>query len=73
MRPDIGATLPAGLAGKLVLDVGKPDVISPAIGAHFDRVASFMVGTVDQDAVDAGFPHLSKGDFLLAGEFGHGP
>ena len=73
MGPDIGATLPAGLAGELVLDVGKPDIISPAIGAHFDRVAAFVVGTVDQDAVDAGFPHLSESDFLLAGEFGHFP
>jgi hypothetical protein len=23
--------------------------------------------------VDAGFPHLSEGDFLLASQFGHGP
>jgi hypothetical protein len=37
MRPDIGATLSAGLAGEPVLDVGKPDIIGPAIGARFDE------------------------------------
>jgi hypothetical protein len=36
-------------------------------------VAAFIIGAVDQDAVDAGFPHLSEGDFLLAAGFGDAP
>ena len=51
----------------------RPHATSPAIGAHFDRVAAFIVGTVDQDATNARGAHLSKGDFLLAGGLGHGP
>jgi hypothetical protein len=47
-------------------------MVPPAIGAHLDRVAAFIIGAVDQD-VEAGFPHLSEGDFLLAGEGGHSP
>jgi hypothetical protein len=30
-----------------------------------------MVGAVDQDPVDVGFPHVAECDFLLAGEIGH--
>jgi hypothetical protein len=30
-----------------------------------------MVSAVDQNPVDAGFPHFAEGDFLLAGELGH--
>jgi hypothetical protein len=41
------------------------------LGAHLNRVAASEVGAIDQEAVDAGFPHLSEGDFLLAGGFGH--
>jgi hypothetical protein len=48
-------------------------MVWPAIGAHLNRVAASKVGAVYQDAVDAGFPHLSEGDFLLAGGFGHAP
>jgi hypothetical protein len=60
-------------ADKLILDVGKPDIIRPSVGAHLDRVAAFVVGAVDQDPVDVGFPHVSEGDFLLANCLGHSP
>ena len=73
MRADVGATLPAGIADKLLLNVGKPDVLSPAIRAHFDRVAAFVVGTVDQNTAHAAFAHLSESDFLRTGEGGHAP
>jgi hypothetical protein len=56
-----------------VLDVGKPDIIGPAIGAHLDRVAAFIVGAINQHAAHATGAHLSKRDFLLAGKFGHSP
>jgi hypothetical protein len=55
------------------LDIGQPNVIRPSIGVNRFRVAAFIIGAVDQDAVDTGFPHLSEGDFLLAGEGGHDP
>jgi hypothetical protein len=73
IRPDIGATLAAGRADELILDVGNPDVISPLARVHFDRVAALVVGATDQDAIGAGLPHFSEGYFLLAGESGHHP
>jgi hypothetical protein len=73
MRPDIGTTLPTGLADKPLLNIGKPEIASPSIGAHLDRVAAFVVGAIDQDAPHAAIAHLSEGDFLRAGEGGHAP
>jgi hypothetical protein len=73
IRPDVGSPLAASPTRKQRLDFGKPNVMWPSVGAHLDRVAVFIVGAVDQDAVDAGFPHLSEGEFLLAGGFGQCP
>jgi hypothetical protein len=42
-------------------------MVSAAIGAQLDRVPAFIIGAVNQDAVDAGFPHFSEGSFLLVG------
>jgi hypothetical protein len=71
--PDVGTSLAAGLADEQRLDVGEPDMVRPPIGAHLNRVAASEVGAIDQEAVDAGGAHLAKGDFLLAGGFGHAP
>jgi hypothetical protein len=62
MRADVGAALRAGIADEPVLDVRKPDIIGPLARAHFDRVAAFVVGTVDQDAPYPAIAHLSEGD-----------
>jgi hypothetical protein len=35
-------------------------MIRPLICADRSRVAAFIIGAVDQDAVEAGFPHLSE-------------
>ena len=32
-----------------------------------------VIRAIDQDAAYAAFAHLAKGDFLLAGGFGHRP
>src|ERR1019366_4878490 len=71
IRPDVGAALPAGPAHELILDVGKPDIIWPSVGAHLDRVAAFMVGAVDQYTAHAHFTHLGERDLVGAGKFGH--
>ena len=73
MRADVGASLAASRTDELILNIGKPQVASPSIGAHLDRVAAFVVGAIDQDAPHAAIAHLSEGDFLRAGEGGHGP
>ena len=39
VRPDVGASLAAGLADKPGLEIRKPDVISPLFRADRDRMA----------------------------------
>jgi hypothetical protein len=39
------------------------------IRAHLDRVAAFVVGTIDQDPADATVAHLSEGDFCNSREY----
>ena len=73
MRADVGATLPASRTDELILNIRKPEVASPAIRVHLDRVAAFVVGAIDQHAIGTGLPHFSESDFLLAGESGHAP
>jgi hypothetical protein len=55
MRADVGATLPASRTDELILNIRKPEVASPAIRIHFDRVAALVVGAIDQDAPHAAF------------------
>src|SRR6202034_3211630 len=73
MRADVGATLPASRTDELILNIGKPEVASPSTRAHLDRVAAFVVGTVDQNTAHAAGAHLSEGDFLRAVGYWHGP
>jgi hypothetical protein len=56
------------MADELRLDVGKPNVIRPLIGADCDRVAAAIIRAIDQDIAHAGSSHFPEGNFLLAGE-----
>jgi hypothetical protein len=53
VRAHVAAPLTASLAGEARFDAGKPDIIRPLISADGCRVAAFIIGAVDQDAVDA--------------------
>src|ERR1700722_1660226 len=57
------------MADELRLDVGKPNVIRPLIGADCDRVAAAIIRAIDQDIAHAGSSHFPEGNFLLAGEW----
>jgi hypothetical protein len=61
-----GAAMAANLTDELGLEVGKADVIAPAIGIHLDRVATAVIAAEDDDAEDAGLSHFSEGDLLFA-------
>jgi hypothetical protein len=51
IRTDIGAPLAANLAGEQRLDIGQPDVIGPSVRADGRRVATAIVGTIDQETI----------------------
>jgi hypothetical protein len=51
-------------ADKAGLDVGQPDVVSPAIGAETSPVTAAVIRTIDQDAAHAGRAHFSESDLL---------
>ncbi len=70
IRPNICASLSAGLADELQLDIGQPNIISPSVAADRGRTAAVVVRAIDQQAPHAGGSHLSEGD-LLVGEGGH--
>ena len=73
VRPDVGASLAAGLANEPCFKIGEPDVIGPLVCADRDRVAAMMVRAIDQDSAHASGAHLGEGDLLWAGEGGHAP
>jgi hypothetical protein len=58
--------LAAGGADKAGLDIRKPDMIGPAIGADRD-VAAMVVAAVDQHIADAGGAQFGESDFLREG------
>jgi hypothetical protein len=51
----------AARANEIRFDIGKPDMIRPAVGADLDVVAAFVVAAIDQHIANAGFAQ-----FLLA-------
>ena len=70
IRPDVGATPPALLADKAILDVGEPQIVRPGAGVHRDRVATGAVRAIDQDAAHAHVAHVAEGDLLESHGFG---
>jgi hypothetical protein len=62
----------AGLTDEPRLDVGKPNVIRPLIGADCGRVAAAIIRAINQDTAHAASSHFPEGNFLLAGEGWHG-
>ena len=69
-RPHLGTLFAAGAADKTRLDVGKPDMIRPAIGAGGDVVAAVVVAAVDQHRVDTGCAQFAERDLLRVGMAG---
>ena len=67
IRPDVGAAPAARLTDEAIFDVGQPDIVRPLIGADRDVVAALVIAAIDQDAANAGFAHLAKGDLLGSG------
>ena len=63
-RPNICTTLAARLANEVRLNVGKPQVIRPAIGGQGSGVAAPIVAAEDHDARHPGLPHLAERDFF---------
>jgi hypothetical protein len=53
VRPDVGASLAAGLAHEAWLKIGKPDVIRPFIRVDRDRVAAMEIRAINQDTAHA--------------------
>ena len=70
---DVRVSVAASLADEPRLDIGQPNVIRPLIRTDGCRMAALVIRAIDQDATSAGGPHLSKGDFRLAGDSGHRP
>src|ERR1700737_2316853 len=60
IRADIGTFPAASLADKSRLQIGQPDVIRPSIAAGCYRMATLIVRAIDQEATDAGGPHLPE-------------
>jgi hypothetical protein len=54
VRPNVGASLAAGLAYEPRLEIEKPDVIGPLVRADRDRMAAMIVRAIDQHAAHAG-------------------
>src|SRR6202023_2315604 len=71
--PDIGTSLPAGLANEQRFDVGEPDVVRPAIAADCRGVAAFVIRAIGQEIANPGGAHFSEGDFDWACESRHAP
>ena len=53
IRADISTSLAAAPADELLLDVGQPDVIGPAVGADGRAMAATIVRAIDQDPANA--------------------
>jgi hypothetical protein len=53
IRPDVGASLAAGLAHEARLKIGEPNVIRPSVRTDRDRVAAVVILTVDKQTVHA--------------------
>src|SRR6202022_4441405 len=73
IRTDVSTLRAARLAGKPGLDFGQPDVIRPPVAADGDPVAALVIRAINQQTANARSAHLSEGDLLLAGAFGHAP
>jgi hypothetical protein len=67
IRPDVGASLAAGLADEARLQIGEPDVIRPWVCADRYRVAVAIICAIDQETVHARGAHFAEGNFLRAG------
>ena len=52
VRPDVGASLAAGLAHEAWLKIGKP-MIRPFIRVDRDRVAAMEIRAINQDTAHA--------------------
>jgi hypothetical protein len=65
-RPDIGTMVATSLTGELRLEIGKPDMIGPAIGIDDDRMRTPVIAAVDQKPGRAGLPHFPDRDLLGA-------
>ena len=63
---DIGAAAAACLADECPLDIGKPDLIRPSVGAEPGPMAALIVGAINQETAQARGPHFPEDDFLLA-------
>ena len=66
VRPDISASLAAGLTDKPRLELGQPDVIRPPVCADYDRLAALVIRAIDQEPAHASFAHLGERDLLRA-------
>jgi hypothetical protein len=66
VRPDVSASLAAGLANEPRFQIGEPDVVGPWVRAERNRLAAMIVRAIDQDAMHASVAHLSEGDLLRA-------
>ena len=68
IRSNVDAALTACRADELVLDIGNPRLIRPAIGVVRDDVemTAAMIRAVDKNIAHASGAHLGVGDLLLA-------
>jgi hypothetical protein len=64
IRPNLCPSLATGGADEARLNIGKPDIIGPAVCTQGDGMAAAVVGAVDQDAAHADLAHVAEGDFL---------
>jgi len=64
--------VPAAGAGEPQLHVGHLHLVGPSICTDGDRLASAVVRAVHEQPARTALAHLGEGDFLRAGEGGHG-
>lgn len=72
VRPDVSASLAAGLANEACLEIGNPDVIRPSVRAERNRMAALMIRVIDQDAAHASRTHFAESDLPRGAARRHG-
>ena len=64
IRPHARATLAAGSAHKPRFDIGQSDIIRPVVAADRDRVATSVVGAIDDQPAHTALAHLGERDLF---------
>lgn len=67
LRPHLRAAVSVSRTDEVLLDVGQPHIIGPAVSIGLDMVAAAVIAAIDQHIADARCADLAEGDFLRVG------